>query len=604
MPGLVGWLNGNESPLEADACALLSTNRYHAIEPVEGVRRGQVRIAHPQINPLGHGRLADEGTGRLVAFWGEFYGPEFDRCMTGAEVCATLLRLLADEPLTALRDLDGSFTLFWQDRDSQLLVADRTGSRPLYYMESGGSLVFAPELKVFSRLRRGKPPLNHDAMVSFLVNGHPLSDSSYYTGVRLLRPGWCLEARAQNLSSREYAPYTPACADGRDRGPAAYREELAATLRAAVRKRSRGIEKAVFPISGGYDSRGLLACVREFYSGPLCTVSWGTDEDHPAADAAIGRKVAEHLGCNHRFLRRRADGLLEGMRATIQLADAGNSDGFNHPHEPALIGQLREEGHPILFRGDECFGYLGPALSGMEAMARVGLRELSHYPSLFGLFHSSVLPGVLERQRDAYQAVIDSCPARDDWTIAKDWLYLRQRLFRSLNFSHYAKLAFVEARNPWLDRDVLRVFESVPVKYRLDKTLYRETLAFMFPDVMSRIPIAMRNSLENWAGVIRADRGFERSAREHLMRAESPIHAIWSPAAIGAWIDHFYAGQSSEPAYTRLIDTAKSIARKNLKPLYRMLKKAAPKQLSVRPFPPEDVIGRLLILKLWCDRWG
>jgi asparagine synthetase B (glutamine-hydrolysing) len=606
MPGIVGCLNsqaGNEA-LTADAAPALNTNGYQKIEQVTGVRQGNVYIVHPDINPVGHGCLHEEGTGRIVAFWGEFYGDDFNLCETGSEVCATLLKRLGQQPLAALRELDGSFVLFYQAGQSQLLAADRTASRPIFYMQSASELIFAPEPKAFSYLSRGKPRLNHDAMVSFLVNGHPISDATYFDGVRLLRPGHYIEVNGGRITSGEYAAYSPAGLNSSDMGLPAYREQLATVLRAAVRNRSKYLDKAVFPVSGGYDSRGLLACVREFHTGRIRTVSWGTGEEDPTADAAIGRRVAAYFDCDHLFLRRRSDLLIEGLQTTVHLIDAANTDSFIHPHEPTLIEELRNMGHPVLFRGDESFGYRGTALSGMEAMARVGLRELSQYPSLHGLFHQNVLPGILEEQQQTFRQVIGSCPTTEDWTIAKDWLYLNQRLFRSLNFSHYAKLCFLEARNPWLDRDVLRVYENIPVKYRIDKMLYRETLAFMFPDVMSRIPIAQRSSLENWAAVVRTDAKFEAFARKHLVESDSPIHAIWSPAAIGRWIDQFYSGKSSEPVRTRLIDAAKGIVRKNLRPVYSMLKKAAPRQLAVRPFAPEDAIGRLLILKLWCDKWA
>jgi hypothetical protein len=240
----------------------------------------------------------------------------------------------------------------------------------------------------------------------------------------------------------------------------------------------------------------------------------------------------------------------------------------------------------------------------MEAAHRVGLAELSHYPSLHRLFHSHLVPSLIEQQREILREVFDRCPVKGTWTGVKDWLYLYQRLFRNLNFSHYAKLAFVEARNPWLARDILRFCEKLPEHYRYDKALFRKTLAFMFPELMQKVPIACHHSLEDWGTVLRADRAFGRFARKHLVECSSPLHELWNPTALGLLIDRFYAGKSIEPARICTLSRIKSFVRTQIPPLYRALKKTSPRALAVASFAPEQVIGRLLTLKLWCDRYA
>jgi len=605
VPGLVGWLGCREQPLTYPAViSALLTNPYQKVVEVQRVDAGQVTIIHPNINPLGFGQFHDPQTQRAIAFWGEFYGTEFEGCSSGEHVCRILLEQFGIHPLESLEKIDGSFILFLQEPGRQLIASDRLSSRPLYYREIGGGIVFGPELKTFAHLKAGRPALHRNAMVAFLVNGHPLSDQTYYRDAYLLRPGSFLDIRAGAITKGTYAAYLPASGTAADQGMEVYREELAGLLRGAVRKRSRDLSGAVFPISGGYDSRGILGCVREVYSGPIETVSWGAGEDDPRADAAIGRKVSEYFGTQHRFLRRDAASLIEGLEHGVHASDAANADSFIHPHEPRLIEELRSSGYLLLFRGDESFGYRGPAVSPMEAMARVGICQLAQYPGLHPIFHRGLLPEILDEQQQTYQDIRASCPSFGDWSITKDWLYLNQRLFRSLNFSHYNKLSILEARNPWFDRDVFRFYGRIPVKYRYDKSLYRATLEFMFPDLMRQIPIATRNSLEPWETLLRRDGKFLKYARRHLVEERSPIHDIWHSEAIAGWIDSYERGGTADPFRVRAIGAVKPLVRTYLKPLYRMLKRSAPASIAVRSMPPQEVIGRLLILKLWCDKWA
>jgi hypothetical protein len=173
-----------------------------------------------------------------------------------------------------------------------------------------------------------------------------------------------------------------------------------------------------------------------------------------------------------------------------------------------------------------------------------------------------------------------------------------------LNVSHYVKLSILQARNPWLDRDVLNFFSELPVHYRFDKVLYRRTLHRMFPAVMESIPMARRHSLENWAEVLRRNREFELYARRHLVENPSVIHEIWNPAALDRLLRSFFRGEPAGSRKARALEGLKHLLRETSGPLYRLAKKRAGRQFTTRILPSELVIARLLILKRWCDRWG
>jgi asparagine synthetase B (glutamine-hydrolysing) len=607
MPGLAGWLgvDSDEPVFSSRGLELLKIDPFDETVEVPGIYRGRVYLTHNAANPTDQGILMDEPGGLVLAYWGEFYGTEFDNCGNGAEVCRALADLLGDRAEERLDSIDGSYVLFWQHGGRQLLATDRVASRPVYYRESAHGFAFGPDLKLFSTLRTGKPRIHRDSLVSFLVNGHPLSDETHYEGVRLLRPGRYLRVTPAAAGMGQYYFYKPATPGARDPGTEACEEALAPVLRHAIRKRARYMDRAVVPISGGYDSRCLLACIREIYSGPLKTVSWGVHEKDPEADAAIGRRVAEYFGTEHRFLRRKSELVLEELDPMVDRLDAATEDCLIHHHEATLMRQIRDDlGCTVLFRGDECLGYLGPAHTAVEALGWVNVREISMFPDLHQLFQPGVLGGVFREQREVYDGIIGSCPCTEDWTAAKDWFYLEQRVFRSLNFAHYMKLSVLQARNPWLDRDVLNFFSELPVPYRYDKVLYRRTLGRMFPAVMESIPMARRHSLENWGEVLRQNREFQLYARKHLVESASVIHEIWNPAALDRLLTSFSRGEPAGSRKARALESMKRLLREKSGPLYRMMKKRAGRQFTTRILPPESVIGRLLILKRWCDRWA
>jgi len=151
---------------------------------------------------------------------------------------------------------------------------------------------------------------------------------------------------------------------------------------------------------------------------------------------------------------------------------------------------------------------------------------------------------------------------------------------------------------------VLNFFSELPVHYRYDKALYRRTLGRMFPAVMGQIPMARRHSLEDWGVVLRQNPAFQLYARKHLVEDTNAIHEIWSPAALDQLLTSFFRGDPPGSRKARALESVKRLLREKSGPLYRMVKKRAGGQFTTRILPPESVIGRLLILKRWCDRWA
>jgi hypothetical protein len=154
-----------------------------------------------------------------------------------------------------------------------------------------------------------------------------------------------------------------------------------------------------------------------------------------------------------------------------------------------------------------------------------------------------------------------------------------------------------------LDNQVIEFFAGLPEHYRYHKNLYRFTLTSMFGDLMTRIPIAGRNSLEDWGSSIRTEE-HRQYILNHLVKSESPIHEIWAPDDIASAVERFYSAVPVASLRTRTFERAKNLLRQNALPVYRVLKNNLPAAAVVRVLPPEFLLGRLLILKLWCDRWA
>jgi asparagine synthase (glutamine-hydrolysing) len=604
MPGLTGCvsLSGRILPPGSSAglAACLKHDALYAVHPFLDSGAAQVSLVDPG---LAHssGGSEQSADGFCVAFYGEFYEPEFQN-VTARQSASLILDRFRSQGPDLGASLDGSFVLFAKDSNGAIcLWNDHCGSRPLYYTEHQDILYFAPEPKAFALQRWFARELDSMSVAAFLSHGHLLNDQTFYLRARALPPGSRLRVSNGTVLIDRYYEYQP-CGEGRDLGRTVYMEELAARLRAAVRKRIRNSNRLVIPISGGFDSRGILACLAEVAPHGLVTVSWGTDEDTPEADAAVGRQVAAYVGAGHHFVRRRSECITEDIEEMVYRIDGMTVDPAMHHHELRIMRFIRQDlGRDYLFRGDEVFGYMAAAHNDWEALARVGIRPFGDFPDLVRL----LTPARRERLPSEFAAVIDRVQAgcnHADYNAKKDWYYFHQRLFNYLHRATYYKLTVLDVSNPWLDKELLDFYRRVPVSYRVDKILYRQTLKSMFPQLME-IPISKRHSLEDWPSRIREGERLQKFISHHLLERRGWLDEYIDKARVETVFQAVLRGAQLPSRRVRWAARTKNVLRAAAPGFYKLIK-ARSKPMRVAEISGDQILFRLLVLKLWGDRFA
>jgi len=598
MPGIVGCISLTGGQVSEESLSLL-------VKPLESA--GQ-RIAKIDNNTAWIAVLAPTlgfdclGVAKsslgMAAFYGEFYGNDF-KGLTGPETAQLLIDLHAVHGRDLPGKLDGSFIAFVQSPKGTLVFNDHYGSRPLFYQEVNGCLRFSPEPKSF--ILHGE--IDWTAVGHFICIGHLISDQSYIKGVRALSPGTAIEVRANAVELFRHYDYIPCDQAAVDHGLDYYSDALSEALLEAVRKRCTHIERAIVPISGGYDSRGILACLMRLNVGRLRTVSWGTDETTPDADAAIGRTLAEHFGTEHRFLRRESESFIRDIPEMVDTVDGMTTDPAVHHNELQTMRKIRNEmGGEYLFRGDEVFGYGGEAASDAEALGRIGIHEAGDYPDTLRLFRPEFERQLAMESKEMFSKLRNECPFSDH-SARKDTFYFTQRLCNYLNRASYYKMRVLEVTNPWLDKSVLAVFATAPVKYRINKALYRHTVSKMFP-ALAKFPMARRSSIEDWPALIRQRKDLQEFFRDHLLASESMLFDIFDRAQLKRAVEVILAGGATKSANARMLHGAKEAVRQLLPGVYSSLKGKALNYLSAGTVSPDELLFRLLVMKLWFDRYS
>jgi asparagine synthase (glutamine-hydrolysing) len=204
--------------------------------------------------------------------------------------------------------LRGMFGIALWDRPRRtlLLARDRAGIKPLHYVERGGRLYFASEIKSLLAAGAVERRLNLPALDHYLAFLYTPRDASIFEGVRKLPPGHYLKWRNGRIELGQYWEIGAAepFVGSEQEAAEALRQVLADAVRSHM---ISDVPLGAF-LSGGIDSSAVVGLMAQASSRPVQTFSIGFDE--PQFDELEhARAVARHFGTDHHEFVVRPDGL-------------------------------------------------------------------------------------------------------------------------------------------------------------------------------------------------------------------------------------------------------------------------------------------------------
>jgi asparagine synthase (glutamine-hydrolysing) len=198
--------------------------------------------------------------------------------------------------------LQGMFAIALADLgDGSLrLVRDRVGMKPLYYLERGGKLLFASELKALLEWEGASKAIDPQALAAYLTFLYVPSPMTIFEGIRKLPAGHLLRWRNGQVSMSQY--WEVPCPD--QRRPAGhfndYLEELRRRLRESVESHLVSDVPLGLFLSGGLDSGAIAALMARASAGPIKTFSIGYGQEAGSYNELDGaRLIAAHVGSEH-----------------------------------------------------------------------------------------------------------------------------------------------------------------------------------------------------------------------------------------------------------------------------------------------------------------
>jgi asparagine synthase (glutamine-hydrolysing) len=410
-----------------------------------------------------------------------------------AEVIPHLYQEYGDDFVARLH---GKFAIALYDRARQrvLLVRDRLGIKPLYYVETGGGdLYFASEVKSLLLIPGLVPVVDRGALDHVLTFKHTLGTETLLQGVRALAPGHFL---AVDLSSgariqRAYyevpwAPHRPV-------------PEIGVAQAEVLRRFDRAVEMRLMSdvplgvaLSGGLDSSSVAASVALQSGRPPMTFAVNTGG--AVADHAFARLVAERYKTDHHEVQFTPESIPDLVTQVMWHAE----EFFSVSELPTYyLGKAAHQHVKVMLCGDgadELFG-------GYVRFQPINLLSFLPQPVLTWGYVRGMNGYTRRERRRLYSAtqlpylagnsnsLLDRALARRDRPVLDRLLHyeMTQQLpqHQLMRLDKLTMAHSVEARVPFLDSDLVGYVAGLPSSYKVrgfrEKVLLKRVMADRLP---------------------------------------------------------------------------------------------------------------------------
>jgi asparagine synthase (glutamine-hydrolysing) len=390
-----------------------------------------------------------------------------------------LLSLFKQDPdFSFLKKIDGVYAAVIYDslKKKVYLITDRYGLRHLYWTVHQGCLQWGSELKAMLALPGFEPRVDCQAVKEFFEIGYLLEDRSLIEGAQLLPMGtfltWDIKERSHQLKRYwgwdEIKPLTGVIDETE------IAEELGRLFVNAVQRRCLKSERVGLGLSGGLDSRALLAAM-PVYDKAIHAVTFGKAG---CDDFRIATRAARVKGAVHHFIEIDAENWLMPRLDGIWWTDGQ----FNLMHMHGMEG---------FYLGKELFdiclnGYGGDSIVGG---CYIGDEVDSQFSEL-------------EKINNRGRRFILLGPKLGE-------VYLEQRL-------------------PAYDNALLEMSMSVPGNLRENEYIYQKMLLKAFPRFYRNIPWQTTGVPIGWPNLAKKTVRFSKKAKHKFLRKMSHFGVKYS----------------------------------------------------------------------------
>ena len=397
-----------------------------------------------------------------------------------------ILHLYEERGNAFVDKLNGCFSLaIWNEKLKKLIIAnDRYGSRPIYYSNSNGYLLFGSEIKAILQDETFERKVDDRSVAEFFSFGHILGNKTFFLGIELLPPASIMAYDHGKVSIEQYWDFE-FNKKYEDNTEDYYIEKSSKLLSQAVERRMKGNKRMGVMLSGGLDSRTIVASIQKKHY-PIHTITHG---EPGCNDVRFAHMIATKLGTIHHFFEFKPEDIIKYSENFVYLTDGMIN--IAHGQRMQTYSEAAEFSDVVLH------GWLGDATTG--ALLQGFLIDFIKFEDNLTLFDR-----VCEKLPDNLIGNLfsdDYFPKTEkNLNLSKNYILRRgeniklpENRLMYYDLKEYNRRIMIsgfilirnslEFRIPFSDDDYIDFFSSIPPKFMHEQRFYKEMILKMFPDL-------------------------------------------------------------------------------------------------------------------------
>ncbi len=380
-----------------------------------------------------------------------------------------------DEPLRNFPD--GSYALFRDGSDYAEIVSDPTASRTIWYYVNEKVFVASTSQRAII-MYLGNFEFDERVIPWMLSTGTIGPGFSWDKRIKRVPAdsSVILEKRTWSVTTRsapiEFSPVI--------RTDEQHETQLLESIRATFKSLNLDYSKWVLPLSGGYDSRGILCFLLDnnVDNQSLRTVTWGlkSSQEVKGNDALVARELASRFNVTNTYYAN--DFSVESLDRIINRF-VHNGEGLTDNVSDYLDGfkmwkTIFEDGIEGIIRGDEGFGchqYWSSIVMrfNQSCITCSEISNLKNYRK-YGLPLQEIPQHLKQRKGETLSS----------W---RDRLFHEHTLPTLFSALTDLKLPYIEQINPLLSKKILQQVRHLPDHLRTEKFLFKKIVDSSSPDI-------------------------------------------------------------------------------------------------------------------------
>jgi len=489
MSGIAGYINNTEKATGALLGRMSESIRYTKSDRID--KWGEdflaiCRVHHGVVNsepqPIFNGDKS-----LFIVMDGEVFdyeeqkikliynGHKFKFDNNDAEYC---LHLYEEMGKDAFKELNGSFCIVIYNLATHelLLGNDRLSSRLIFYtLLDNGTLLFSTQLSPILQSPEVPRELDMSAVFEFFTFQKVLGTKTFYKNINVLPPATILHYKNGNIS---FAPYWEMEYKEEEYPEEYYVDKLAVAIKKSVARRMRGDYRFGILLSGGLDSRTVLAASNKKM---VCF----TVGDFENREVKTAQRIANIKSCKHIFLKRNLGHYANLVDKAVEIGNGMYC--FVHAHNIGFFDQIRKE-CDILFHAfafDTLFKGLHMPKSFSEVLNKTSMQLASvllnsslyskNIEQLFVKPYSSQLKDFVTKSLNVLLVHAEKMRAANsykkiDYFIFNSAFNIPEYLYVTHNW------AYINERSIAFDNDLVDLYLETPVRFRINGRVFKKAM--------------------------------------------------------------------------------------------------------------------------------